>query len=213
MYEFQSLWKHNKVHLNTIIYDHNWFSGWPESKITTGVKLLFGQRNAADRMKSEWDEAVENFKSSSEDLARKINSYTPHGGDLVLVGHSMGTEIIRLAVEMIRPDINIYLFLMAGVANHEDIENLFNLSNVHIAFNFYSKKDIIIQDILPEMDTGNFYQPIGGSKIYHDSVMEIETTLGHSDYLSSQLVFDYYTMLVTKLLDKTQGEHLVLSSS
>lgn len=213
MIKFHTLWKNNHIHFKTIIHNHNWFAGWPESNITTGFKLLFGRRNAADKIKLEWDEAVENFNPASEELAKKINSNAPPDTDILLVGHSMGTEIIRLAIEMVRPDINIYLFLMAGVANTDEIEELFNLPNVHLAINLYSNKDIILDEILPEMDTGNFYMPIGTNKIYHDSALEIETTLGHSDYLGSQLVFDYYTMLVTKLLDKAQGEHLVYSPS
>ncbi|EOD4105850.1 hypothetical protein ACULTK_001014 [Yersinia enterocolitica] len=200
MDSFVSEWKVNEIHLQTKIHHHNWFAGVPESKINTIIGAFWGKYEYASNVHKIWDEAVDNIDDSSENLAHSVNDEIVENGNVLFVAHSMGVEVVIRAISLIRKDINIYLFLMAGVSDDLDSEDAFKNRNVRSVYNFYSKDDFILNNILPEMNSSFFY-PIGVREIDHDKVINISTKYSHSDYLKSRDVLNLYTKIVGDLVE------------
>lgn len=210
MSSFIDEYKNDHIHFKTAVHNHNWFAGVPRHSIEVGFRLFFEGRKYADECHDDWNEALNNIANSSDALSESINACVDFGGDVLIVSHSLGCEVTRLAIGKIRSDINIYLFLMGGVSNDVDYDDVLSLQNVHLAYNFYSNNDFILNDVLPNMD-GEFVTPIGAMKCYNDKVMDVNINKGHSDYFNSKNVLSHYTFIVRKLVEK--GDDRVLTFS
>lgn len=211
MSSFVEEYKNDDIHLKTDIHYHNWFAGVPTNNFEVGLSLLFGKQRYADKCHDDWNDALKNISESSHALSESINKCVGIGGDVLIVSHSLGSEVTRLAIEKIRSNINIYLFLMGGVSNDVDYYDLMERKNVHLGLNFYSKSDLILSDILPLMD-GEFVTPIGRSRCYHDKISDININKGHSDYLKSRDVLFQYTSFVRYLVEKSAYSVFAMSS-
>ncbi len=210
MMSFYEAYKKNEIHFKTKVHPHNWRAGTViESKFDTALEVLSkGFRGHADEVVEQWSEAADNIEESSKKLAEKINSSVPENGDVLLVGHSMGTEVVQHAIGEIREDIDIYLFLMGGIANALIFEDLIDHNDkVRLAYNYYSDSDRILKQFLPSIGIG-FYDPIGINTMDSKKISNINTKGGHSDYFSSSSVLARYTELVTSLLNKSPGSYL-----
>lgn len=209
MLEFYNSWKRDEAHFKTEVHMHNWNAGEViESTFWTGLGALFSPQSFADKSIEEWDVAMENLEESSSTLAKNINSTIKKNGDVLLVAHSTGTEVVLNAIEQIRSDINIYLFLMGGISNscifEEKIEHT---SNIRLAYNYYSDNDVIIDKVLPEIGV-YYYDPIGTYAMDGDKILSLKINEGHSGYLTSTKVLAKYTDVVKKLLNKGPNSHL-----
>lgn len=209
MLSFYEAYKKNEIHFKTKVHAHNWRAGKIiESKFDAVFeRLMSNRRDYADEIMEQWHEATLNIEKSSIQLADKINTSVPKNGDALLVAHSLGTEVVQNAIEHIREDIDIYLFLMAGVANALTIEDLIDHDKrIKLVYNYHSRNDRILNQILPLM--AGFPDPIGINSIDSPKVSNIKTNSGHSDYFSSSTVISKYTKLVTSLLKKAPDTHL-----
>ena len=214
MLSFYEAYKRDEIHFKTTVHAHNWRAGTViESKFDTVIELIAkGVRGHADEVIEQWGEASENIEESSRKLAEKINSSVPENGDVLLVAHSMGTEVVQHAIDSLRKDIDIYLFLMGGIANSLAYEDLIEQnSKIRLVYNYYSDNDFILNRYLPAIGAG-YIDPIGTTTIDGEKISNINTKSGHSDYFSSNSVLSTYTELVTSLLNKSPDTYLHFST-
>ena len=188
---------------NVKIYAHEWnagkqYGGNVEVIINTINSLLFFQpENTAE----EWGFASDNVFASSEILAKNINMLTPQGGSVLLVAHSLGSEVVENALSSIREDILIYLFFMGGVSNALVIESLIELNEkIRFVINFYSERDFILNKFLPSVGS-IYFDPIGSNSIESEKTLNIKLNIDHTGYCDNEKVFFYYHEIISKILE------------
>lgn len=196
---FLEAYKKDEIHFNTAVNFHNWDAGFPLMGLGFFIDLVINPQGTAEECHVQWDHALDNIEESSGELVEKINNSVSTGETALLVGHSMGVEVIRLAIEKIRSDININLLLMAGISNAGDYDDIFEMSKIKSAVNLYSENDVILNDFLPHMG-GCFYMPIGTVEHESRKVMNVKLDIRHDEYSSSERVINIYTTLIRHLL-------------
>ncbi|AFY19363.1 hypothetical protein [Pseudomonas sp. UW4] len=164
----------------------NWDSGNIGDKFDSMISAIVAIFDADEVTKKheQWSNANERAIEAGELLAYKINSAHKPGDHVVLSAHSLGTVVLYQAVQHIRKDITIYLFMMAGVLEKHDLEwLLFTHKNIALTYNLYSYNDHALNSILPKFEP-TIDEPIGNNAISSDihPVCDINTGIDHSEY-------------------------------
>jgi hypothetical protein len=162
-------------------------------------------------MHKEWEYALNNINDACSGLVKKINMTIPTDGYALLVGHSMGTEVILKALPYIRNDINITSILIGGISNADDFSDVISKPNIKKIINLYSKNpssfielftgsgDIILSRFLDNMD-GYFDEPVGLHEINHEKVYNVPCDCSHSGYFKSNLTINIIIESIQKII-------------
>lgn len=164
----------------------NWDSGNIGDRLDSMISAIVAIFDVDEVTKKheEWSNANERAIETGELLAKKINSAHKPGDHVVLSAHSLGTIVLYQAVQHIRQDITIYLFMMAGVLEKHDLEwLLFTYKNIAFTYNLYSDSDSTLNELLPKFEP-TIIEPIGNNAISSDThpVCDINTGIDHSEY-------------------------------
>lgn len=162
--------------------------GCEQGKLSRLINTIF-KKTYPESIINEWDDAVNSIDDIVDNYSTLVNKRIINGGSLVLVSHSLGTEISRLLVGKIRNDIQVTMITMGGVANVCEYEDLFSdYENVKKGINFHIDSDIALDRFLPGMYS-KFFEPIGINPIDSEKCINVKMpfgAFGHSDYMDSQ---------------------------
>lgn len=176
------------------VVNSDWYAGAPYVLGGNGIKAISMLAENIDALRAEWQEAAGNMDICSNEVACFINGLAD-GEPVLLVGHSMGAEIIARIVPQITHHIDLYLFLMAGVIDHQAAEQLLANDNIVQVINFLSARDFLLRKQFPEMVSAAV-RPVGLHAIGHDKAINYPMTLGHSDYLRDAQVLSRYRAFI-----------------
>ncbi|MDR2317721.1 MAG: hypothetical protein LBF06_15180 [Pseudomonas sp.] len=135
-----------------------------------------------------WDKANSDAIELGKSIAQNVNKFYTSGEKVVLSAHSLGSVAALEAAKNIRPDINIYIFILAGSAPACDFNRTIDAhENIKLVTNIYSTEDVELQILFRKNDS---FHPVGLTAI--SSARNIETNfkskLSHSDYKSNSQV-------------------------
>lgn len=135
-----------------------------------------------------WNTSVDSIVDIADRESGYINNEIIENGFLIIVAHSLGTEVARVIVEKIRSDIKVIIIAMGGVANSCEYEELIDSQeNILKVYNLYTNKDHALDGFLPQMNS-KFFDPIGVCKVDSkkcENILMPFGAFGHSDYMNS----------------------------
>lgn len=175
-----------------------WKSGKFENSIFNLIDLYLNKEKLFEYWDI-WDTANKDAIELGARYARHINKFYTSGEKIILSAHSLGSVVALEMAKNINPDINIYLFMMAGSASVHDYNNAIdNHPNIQLATNIYSTEDFELK-ILKRQHS--LLHPIGTTKLSPSRIAatNFESNLSHSDYKKSnhvQSIFRDFTKAV-----------------
>ncbi|MCW6030183.1 DUF726 domain-containing protein [Pantoea sp. JK] len=191
MYKFvdvlENALPHDKAVRDIKVYQLDWESGVPSGKMERVLSFLSSPRIYGEKTINAWDEAQNNISKAAQKLAYNVNLRSTPSEIILIVAHSMGTQVVLESLDMIDKENKIFLLLMGGISSEMEYAMLDSYENVIGAFNLYSTNDFILERLLSEI---SFYSTsaIGTTSISSDKVINIETNFGHSEYMESDYV-------------------------
>lgn len=148
-----------------------------------------------------WDKANNDAIELGKSIAQNVNKFYTSGEKVVLSSHSLGSVAALEAAKNINPDINIYIFTLAGSVPACDFnETISTHKNIKLATNIYSTEDVALQILFRK---NNSLQPIGLTAISptRNITTNFKSNLSHSDYKSNpqiQSIFRDFTKSVAE---------------
>lgn len=169
------------------VYPINWESGAPSGIIERFFSFLNSPRTYGDNTIIAWDEAQKNITEAARKLAFNVNLRSIPSETILIIAHSMGTQVVLESLDMIEKGNKVFLLLMGGISSEIEYAALDTYHNVIGAYNLYSTNDFILERFLSEI---SFYSTpaIGTTPISSEKVINIKTNFGHSEYMASDLV-------------------------
>lgn len=186
------------------VHFHDWNSYYSPSSTCSRILLntfqavSYGSCELAECLKL----AEENIDEEADILFSKINSICGENELVMLVAHSMGTKILRQAIDRIateRPDIIIHFMTIAGIENSANF-GCFD-TKVQSGVNLFNPRDNIIKnyELIGEYSDA----PIGRHGItYEDNIVNVKVDIEHSDYNKSYVFLNLFYLWTNQIMLK-----------
>lgn len=182
------------------VHFHDWDSGYfpVNAFLRTNlnmVQCVFG--HTPEIIQSLWD-AEDRIDTETDMLVSKINDLCAENELVMLVAHSMGTKIMRQAIDRIaieRPDIIIHFMAIAGIENSVNF-GCFD-TKVQSGVNVFNPQDNIVEWY---ENTEYSDAPIGRYGITHEeNIINVRVNIEHAGYNESNYFIKLF-YLWTKLI-------------
>ncbi|MDI3365985.1 MULTISPECIES: alpha/beta hydrolase [Pantoea] len=181
---------HDQAVRDIEVYPFNWESGVPTRKIERFFSFLSSPRNYGEKTIIAWDEAQNQISNAAKKLAYNVNLRSTPSETILIIAHSMGTQVVLESLDIIDKKNKVFLLLMGGISSELEYAMLDSYENVLGAFNLYSANDFILERLLSEISCYST-SAIGTTPISSNKVINIKTNFGHSEYMESDYVLRY----------------------
>lgn len=178
--------------------NHHWDAGTPYQGSQNGVQAVLMLAANAAELHAQWDKARQNIQPCSDSAVAFIQQLPP-GDKVLLVGHSMGGDVIARIIERVTRLVDIYLFVMAAGLDRAAFREMLASRNVIHGINCLSGRDFMLRKQLPEFVSPPG-KPAGLYTIDHPKATDYATQLGHADYLHDPAVLSLYREFIDRIL-------------